>query len=183
MAALETPPAELGWKAADFKLEGTDGKTYSLADVRGENGLVVMFICNHCPFVKAIMNRIVRDMKALKEHGVNAIAIMPNDTETYPDDSLDNMRKLAEEQDFSFPYVIDETQEVAKAYGAVCTPEFYGFDADLTLQYRGRLDESRREAMPDARRDLLEAMMQVVDCGQVEGEQFASMGCSIKWKA
>lgn len=182
MAALETPPASIGWLAADFALQGTDGKTYSLADVKGPKGLVVMFICNHCPFVKSIIDRIVRDMRELKTLGIHSVAIMPNDTEAYPDDSFDKMQALARAMDFPFPYLIDPTQEVAKAYDAVCTPEFYGFDADIKLQYRGRLDASRREAVPDARRDLFEAMAQVARGGKVEGEQFSSMGCSIKWR-
>lgn len=183
MPALETPPAQIGWHAPDFNLKATDGQTYSLADVKGENGLVVMFICNHCPFVKAILDRIVRDMHELQRYGVNSIAIMSNDTLAYPEDNFDRMRALAEEKQFPFPYAIDETQEVAKMYDAVCTPDFFGFDGNLKLRYRGRLDESRMEAVADAKRDLFDAMVQVAETGGVPAEQWNSIGCSIKWRA
>jgi peroxiredoxin len=182
MAAMETPVCEFGWKPADLALKGTDGKTYTLADVSGANGLLVMFICNHCPYVRAVIDRLVDDVKQLQDKGVGAIAIMSNDTETYPDDSFDNMQAFAKRHGFTFPYVIDETQEVAKAYGAVCTPDFFGFNKDLELQYRGRLDESKKEAAPNAKRELLEAMTQVADTGEGPREQIPSMGCSIKWK-
>jgi hypothetical protein len=160
-----------------------DGKRYSLADVRGEKGLLVMFICNHCPYVKAVRDRIVRDCRELRQLGIGAVAMMSNDPTEYPEDSFDQMRKVAQEYDFPFPYLWDETQEVAKAYGAVCTPDFFGFNADLGLQYRGRLDASRKETAPaDARRDLFEAMVQVARTGQGPAEQIPSMGCSIKWR-
>jgi len=184
MVRLETPICDFGWKAADFDLPGTDGKRYRLADVRGENGLLVMFICNHCPFVKAVRERIVRDCLELRQHGVNAIAIMSNDPTDYPEDSFDNMKKVAAEFNFPFPYVWDETQEVAKAYGAVCTPDFFGFNSQLELQYRGRLDASGKETAPaGVRRDLFEAMMEVARTGKGPAEQIPSIGCSIKWKA
>lgn len=182
MAALQTPPVQAGWHASDFSLLATDGKHYGPADVRGPNGLVVMFICNHCPFVKAILDRIVEDMAALKEQGVGSIAIMPNDTVNYPDDSYDKMRELAQSMQFPFPYVIDETQEVARAYDAVCTPDFFGFDKELKLRYRGRLDASRMEPAEGAKRDLFDAMVQVARTGEAPAEQWNSMGCSIKWK-
>jgi peroxiredoxin len=182
--SAQTPICDFGWKAVDFHLKGTDGRTYSLADVRGPKGTLVMFICNHCPYVKAVIDRIVRDVRELEGHGIGAIAIMSNDTASYPDDSFDNMKRIAERLDFPFPYVIDETQEVARAYDAVCTPDFFGFNADLELQYRGRLDESRnRPAAPGARRELYEAMVQIAETGQGPREQIPSMGCTIKWRA
>lgn len=182
MPALETPPVQTGWPAPDFNLKGVDGQIYSLSDVRGENGLVVMFICNHCPFVKAVLDRIIRDMQELREYGIGSVAIMSNDTEAYPADSFENMRALAEEKRFPFPYVLDETQEVAKMYDAVCTPDFFGFDRDMRLQYRGRLDASRMEALPDAKRDLFDAMVEVAQTGKAPAEQWNSIGCSIKWR-
>ncbi|GAB6054041.1 thioredoxin family protein [Magnetospira thiophila] len=181
--AVETPICDFGWKAPDFSLKGIDGKTYSLADVRGPNGTLVMFICNHCPYVKAIIERLVRDAKELQALGLGVVAIMSNDTETYPDDSFDNMKRFAQQQGFTFPYLIDETQDIARAYDAVCTPDFFGFDKDLGLQYRGRLDASRKETGPaDARRELFEAMVQVINTGHGPAEQIPSMGCSIKWR-
>ena len=182
MPALETPICDFGWQAPDFSLKGTDGKTYTLADVKGKNGTLVMFICNHCPFVKAIIDRIVRDAKELEEHGIKTIAIMSNDVETYPDDSFDNMVLFAKAHDFNFPYVIDETQATAKAYDAICTPDFFGFNKDLGLQYRGRLDPSRMEAVPDAPRELFNAMVKIAETGEGPQDQTPSIGCSIKWK-
>ena len=183
MVRMETPVCDFGWPAPDFRLSGVDGREYTLADVKGENGLLVMFICNHCPYVKAVIQRIVRDVAELKTQGVGAIAIMSNDPSEYPEDSFENMRRLATELAFPMPYVLDETQSVAKAYGAVCTPDFFGFNRDLALQYRGRLDESRKEAAPEGvRRDLFEAMRQVAQTGRGPQEQIPSMGCSIKWR-
>jgi len=183
MVSLETPICDFGWKAPEFSLPATDGKTYSLADVQGPNGTLVMFICNHCPYVKAIADRLVRDTKALQEKGIGVIAIMSNDPADYEEDSFENMKKVAEAQGYPFPYVMDETQEIAKAYGAVCTPDFFGFNGKLELQYRGRLDSSRKEpAAKDVRRDLFEAMSQVAETGQGPAEQIPSMGCSIKWR-
>ena len=179
-----TPPiCDFGWKAVDFNLEGVDGKTYSLESVRGPAGTLVMFICNHCPYVRSIISRIERDARSLGEHGIGSIAIMSNDTEAYPADSFENMKAFAEQEGLSFPYVIDRSQEVARAYDAVCTPDFFGFNKDLELQYRGRLDESKTTLVPDARRDLFEAMVQVAETGQGPRDQIASMGCSIKWRA
>ena len=183
MVSLQTPICDFGWKAVDFDLPGVDGKRYRLTDVKGENGLLIMFICNHCPYVKAIRDRIVRDTLALQQYGINSIAIMSNDPADYTEDSFENMKLVAKEFKFPFPYVWDETQQVAKAYGAVCTPDFFGFNANLELQYRGRLDESRKEsATSSARRDLFEAMVQVAQTGKGPIEQIPSMGCSIKWK-
>ena len=183
MSAMSTPICDFGWKAVDFSLRGVDGKTYGLQDVRGEKGTLIMFICNHCPYVRAVIDRIVRDVKELQGIGIGAAAIMPNDTERYPADSFENMVAFAQEQSFTFPYLIDPTQEVARAYDAVCTPDFFGFDADLGLQYRGRLDASRATPEPGARRELFEAMQEVARSGAGPQEQIASMGCSIKWRA
>jgi peroxiredoxin len=184
MAAMQTPICEFGWKAPDLSLKGIDGKTYSLADVRGPKGTLVMFICNHCPYVKAVIARLVRDVSALQAKGIGAIAIMSNDYAAYPDDAPEKMKEFAARHGFTFPYVVDETQEVARAYEAACTPDFFGFNADLELQYRGRLDASRTEpAPPDARRELFEAMIQVAETGEGPREQTPSMGCSIKYRA
>ncbi len=183
MVRMETPICDFGWKAVDFALPGVDGKTYTLQDAAGPNGLLVMFICNHCPYVKAVIERIVRDVAALKTLGIGAIAIMSNDPAEYPEDSFDNMRALAERLALPMPYVLDASQDIAKAYGAVCTPDFFGFNRDLELQYRGRLDESRKETAPaDARRDLFEAMQLVAATQHGPAEQIPSMGCSIKWR-
>jgi peroxiredoxin len=164
-------------------LRGVDGKPWTLQDAMGPNGLLVMFICNHCPYVKAIRPRLVRDLAALKQHGIHAIAIMSNDPAEYDEDSFDNMKKVAAEFAFPFPYVIDETQAVAKAYGAVCTPDFFGFNRAFELQYRGRFDESRKDTAPEGvRRDLFEAMKEVALMQKGPAVQIPSMGCSIKWK-
>ena len=182
MPAMSTPVCDFGWTAVDFRLDGTDGRTHTLADCAGERGTLVMFLCNHCPFVKAVADRIVRDVDEIARHGIGAVAIMPNDTEAYPADSFDNMTLFAARHGFGFPYLIDRTQEIARAYDAVCTPDFFGFDAGLGLQYRGRLDASRMEPVPDARRELVEAMIQVAETGRGPEEQLPSMGCSIKWR-
>ena len=183
MVSLETPVCDFGAPAIDFELPGIDGKNWTLNDCKGENGLLVMFICNHCPYVKAIRERLVRDTRELLEHGINSVAIMANDPAQYDEDSFENIQKVAIEYDFPFPYLIDESQAVAKAYGAVCTPDFFGYNAGLELQFRGRLDASRKEtAAEDAHRDLFEAMLQVAKTGQGPAEQIPSMGCSIKWK-
>lgn len=184
MVSTETPICEFGKPAIDFSLPGTDGKIWTLDDCRGDNGLLIMFICNHCPYVKAILDRLVRDTNELKQLGINSVAISANDVADYPEDSFDNMKLFAEQNEFSFPYLYDKTQEVAQAYGAVCTPDFFGYNKDLTLQYRGRLDASRKEAAPaDVRRDLFEAMQQVAQTGHGPEQQIPSMGCSIKWRA
>ena len=183
MVSLQTPVCDFDQPAPDFSLPGVDGRTWSRDQCLGEKGLLVMFICNHCPYVKAIRDRLVRDARELQGHGINCVAIMSNDPADYPEDSFENMGRVAEEFDFPFPYLLDETQEVAKAYGAVCTPDFFGYNAGLGLQYRGRLDESRKEAAAaDVRRDLFEAMKQIAETGQGPAEQIPSMGCSIKWR-
>ena len=182
MVSLETPVCEFGRPAVDFSLPGVDGNIWTLEDCRGEKGLLIFFICNHCPYVKAIRDRLVRDARELRDMGINSAAIMSNDPSQYAEDSFENMQKIAREFDFPFPYLLDATQEVAKAYGAVCTPDFFGYNADLALQYRGRLDESRKEAAAeDVRRDLFEAMRQVAETGKGPEDQIPSMGCSIKW--
>jgi peroxiredoxin len=182
MVSLQPPLCDFGWKAREFDLPGVDGKRYNLSNARGKNGLLVMFICNHCPYVKSIRERIIRDTRELQQHGINSIAIMSNDPADYAEDSFENMKAVAQEFRYPFPYVLDETQQVAKDYGAVCTPDFFGFNAKLELQYRGRLDASRKEAVADAPRDLFNAMVQVARTGQGPREQIASMGCSIKWR-
>jgi len=183
MVSLQPPICDFGWKARDFDLPGVDGKRYNLANARGNNGLLVMFICNHCPYVKSIRERIIRDTRELLQHGINSIAIMSNDPADYAEDSFDNMKAVAQQFGYPFPYVWDETQQVARDYGAVCTPDFFGFNAKLELHYRGRMDASRKESVADAPRDLFNAMVQVARTGQGPREQIASMGCSIKWKA
>ncbi len=182
MVSLTTPLCDFGWKARDFSLSGADGQVHSLSSTRGPRGLLVMFICNHCPYVQAVIDRIVRDCRELQEYGIGAVAIMSNDVAEYPADSLDNMARVARELDFPFPYLLDETQQGAKDYAAVCTPDFFGFNAKLELQYRGRLDASRMETVPGARRELFEAMLQIAQTGLGPREQTASMGCSIKWR-
>ena len=182
MPLSKTGICDFGWKAPDFALKGVDGRTYTLADVRGSRGTLVVFICNHCPYVKASIGRIVAEAKALREIGIGTIAIMPNDTETYREDSFDNMKAFAATHRFAFPYVIDDTQETARTYAAKCTPDFFGFNAQDELQYRGRLDASRMTPVANARRDLFEAMKQVADTGRGPVEQTPSMGCSIKWR-
>jgi peroxiredoxin len=183
MVRTETPVCDFDKAAPDFNLPGVDGRHWSLQECRGPGGLLVMFICNHCPFVKAIRERLVRDTRDLREIGVHSVAIMSNDPTLYTEDSFENMQAVAREFDFPFPYLLDETQAVAKAYGAVCTPDFFGYNADLGLQYRGRLDASGQEpADPDVRRDLFEAMRQVADSGRGPDQQIPSIGCSIKWR-
>lgn len=181
--ADEPSICDFGWRAPDFTLPGVDSKTYRLEDVRGPKGTVIVFICNHCPYVKAVIDRLVRDAAELQALGIGVAAICSNDSVAYPEDSFENMKLFAEEHGFTFPYLHDETQHVARAYDAQCTPDFFGFDYDLGLQYRGRLDEGRRGDLPaGARRELFEAMRQVVDTGEGPRRQIASMGCSIKWK-
>lgn len=184
MVLTETPVGDFGQDAIDFSLTGTDGKSWTLADCRGEHGTLVMFICNHCPYVKAIQKRLVRDTRELMDFGVKSVAIMSNDTDYYPDDSFENMQKIATQYRYPFPYLMDASQQLAKTYGAVCTPDFFGYNADLKLQYRGRLDASRTEAAAtDAPRELFVAMKLVASSGKGPEEQIAGLGCSIKWKA
>jgi peroxiredoxin len=184
MVSLETPVCNFGEDIVNFSLTGVDGKVWTPATCRGDNGLLVMFICNHCPYVKAVRERIVRDTRELRSLGVNSVAIMSNDPAEYPEDSFENMREIAARYEFPFPYLYDQTQQVARDYGAVCTPDFFGYNADMKLQYRGRLDASRMQPAPDgARRELFEAMKQVAETGQGPQQQVPSMGCSIKWRS
>jgi len=182
MVSLNPPVCDFGWKARDFNLLGVDGRRYTLDSVSGKNGLLVMFICNHCPYVKSIRERIVRDTLELKQYGINSIAIMSNDHAEYEEDSFEHMKEVAQVFNYPFPYVWDETQQIAQDYGAVCTPDFFGFNANLELQYRGRLDASRKDAVADAPRDLFNAMVGVAQTGKGPAEQIPSIGCSIKWK-
>jgi len=183
MVSLETPVCEFDKPVVDFSLPGVDGRIWTPETARGEKGLLVMFICNHCPYVKSIRDRLVRDTKELMKVGINSVAIMSNDPAEYEEDSFENMKKVAEEFDFPFPYLLDESQQVAKEYGAVCTPDFFGYNGSMQLQYRGRLDASRKEAAAaDVKRDLFDAMKQVAETGCGPEQQIPSMGCSIKWK-
>ncbi|MCW5770617.1 MAG: thioredoxin family protein [Rhodospirillaceae bacterium] len=181
--AAESSHCDFGWKAKDFQLDATDGRRYSLAEIRGAKGTVVVFICNHCPYVRNTIDRILRDLAELKAEGIGAIAIMPNDVAAYPADSFDNMKNFAAQHRFGFPYAIDATQETARAYGAQCTPDFFGFNAALELHYRGRLDSAgNRPADPDTKRELVEAMRQIARTGAGPRRQVPSIGCSIKWE-
>jgi thiol-disulfide isomerase/thioredoxin len=178
--AAEAPAADLGWAAADFTLPGTDGGMHALRELAGSRGTVVAFICNHCPYVKAVLPRLVRDARDLVPLGVRVIAINSNDARAYPEDDFDKMIELA--PSLPFPYLHDASQAVARAYGAVCTPDFFGFDSGLQLRYRGRLDASRKEAAPDGTaRELYEAMRQIADTGRGPARQHVGIGCSIKW--
>jgi peroxiredoxin len=183
MVVKETPLCGFGRPAPDFKLLGVDGRRWTLADCHGEKATLVMFLCNHCPYVQASIQRVVTVCNELAPLGMKAVAIMPNDVQTYSEDSFENMQCFAQAHQFPFPYLYDETQKTARAYGAVCTPDFFGYNAQLELQYRGRLDETR-PSLPklDARRELFEAMKQIIETGQGPREQFASVGCSVKWK-
>ena len=183
---LETPLCNFGWQAPNFELEDTTGNTHTLSSLMGKdspykNGLLVCFICNHCPYVIAIIERLVQDAKLLQEAGIAVVAIMPNDYATYSEDSPENMALFAKKYGFTFPYLVDATQNVAKAYDAVCTPDFFGFSAKAELQYRGRLDDAKMENKTNINKELLDAMIQVVQTGKGPKEQIASMGCSIKW--
>ncbi len=181
--AVETPICDFGWKAPTFSLPAVDGKIYSIEDLKRDKGTLVMFICNHCPYVKSVIDRIVRDANELEALGIKTIAICANDANDYPEDSFENMIKFSKQHGFSFPYLHDKDQQIAKNYNAVCTPDFFGFDQNLGLQYRGRLDASRKDAVPDAKRELFDAMKQVAQTGHGPKDQIPSMGCSIKWIA
>ena len=183
MVSLETPVCDFNAPAIDFKLSDPSGKLWTLEQCQGPNGILVMFICNHCPYVKAIRERLVRDTKELREHGIYSVAIMSNEQSLYAEDSTENMAQIAKQYDFPFPYLVDESQQVAKSYGAVCTPDFFGYNQDLKLQYRGRLDASRKEtADDDVPRELFLAMLNIAKTGSGPRQQIPSMGCSIKWK-
>ena len=182
--AATPPPVALGAAAPDFRLPATDGRTYAFADVAGPNGTVIVFICNHCPYVKAVIDRMVADARTLNAEGIGFAAICSNDANSYPEDSFPNMQRFAKAHGFPFAYLHDGDQAVARAYGAVCTPDFFGYDAAHKLKYRGRLDEGRMNAPPaGARKELVEAMRAIASTGAAPAPQFASMGCSIKWKA
>ena len=183
MVSLSPPICEFDTPAPDFSLPGTDGRQHTLADCRGPNGLLVMFICNHCPYVKAVLERILRDTRELTALGIGCVAISANDVRQFPEDGFEPMKRIAEERAFPFPYLYDESQAVAQAYGAVCTPDFFGYNHELKLQYRGRLDASKKETAPEGcRRELFEAMREIALGGHGPREQNASIGCSIKWK-
>lgn len=181
--AVSPPVCNFGWVAPDFALPGTDGQIHHLSTVAGPKGTLIMFICNHCPYVQSVLDRIIGDARALQDIGIGVVAISSNDAVTYPQDGFEQMKAEAAKHSFPFPYLYDESQDVARAYDAVCTPDFFGFDAGFGLQYRGRLDASGRQAAPDVRRDLYEAMVQVAETGKGPMDQVPSMGCSIKWKA
>ncbi|MEM6667523.1 MAG: thioredoxin family protein [Pseudomonadota bacterium] len=179
-----TPPiCDFGWKAPDFSLPGTNGKTYGYADVAGPNGALIVFMCNHCPYVIAILDRLIRDAAELQAHGIGVAGICSNDAVNYPDDSFDKMAIMANSHGFPFPYLHDENQTIARAYDAICTPDFFGFNAAGELHYRGRIDGGRLGPADGMPRDLFNAMVQIAETGSGPREQHASMGCSIKWKA
>jgi peroxiredoxin len=182
MAALP-PLCDFGWKAPDFSLPGVDSKIHALENLRGPKGTLIAFICNHCPYVKTIAGRLVRDASDLQGLGVATVTISANDAAAYPEDSFNKMKDFARLHGFTFPYLHDASQDVARTYDAVCTPDFFGFNGKLELQYRGRLDESKTVLVPNARRDLFEAMKLVAETGEGPRGQISSMGCSIKWKA
>lgn len=183
MALMTTPVCDFDTPAIDFALPGVDSKIWTLAECMGSRGLLVMFICNHCPYVKAILPKLVEEALQLKQQGIGCVAIMPNDTVTYPDDAFNNMQRLAQSMQFSFPYLQDETQEIAKAYGAICTPDFFGYNKQFSLQYRGRFDASGKQLQTStAPSELLTAMIQIAQTDLGPREQIASIGCSIKWK-
>ena len=182
MASINPPVCDFGWQAPHFSLPDVDGHLVALPAAKGKSGLLVMFICNHCPYVKAVLPRLIADVRELKMLGVNTVAIMSNDSTDYPEDSVENMQKIAIELDFPFPYLLDASQQIAKKYGAVCTPDFFGFNNKFELQYRGRFDESRKETAPESTRDLFAAMKQIAETGAGPREQIAGIGCSIKWK-
>ena len=180
---IQTPICDFGQRAHDFKLNSTGNKLLSLNDIKGEKGTLIMFICNHCPYVKAITKDLAEDCNKLKDFGINSVAICANDAENYPEDSFENMVEFAKNHNFNFPYLADETQEVAKTYGAVCTPDFFGYNKELELQYRGRLRELKNLVpVRDGNSDLLEAMKQISETGKGPKDQIPSAGCSIKWK-
>lgn len=179
----DMPPGRLGMVAPPFDLPGVDGQRHTLASVRGTHGLLVIFICNHCPYVKAAIDKIVRDVNELATHGIGSIAISSNDPMAYPEDSFANMKLFAAQHTLTIPYAFDESQEVARSYGAVCTPDFFGFNYALELAYRGRLDSSGRSSNPAAERELFAAMADIARGGKGPATQHAAIGCSIKWSA
>ncbi len=184
MVATQTPSVNSGWLAPDFTLPDAHGTPHALAGIAGARGMLVMFICNHCPYVRAISRRLAEDIALLQADGIGAIAVMSNDVTISPGDSIDKMADFAAQNGFPFPYVFDETQDVARAYGAVCTPDFFGFDAARELRYRGRFDASGSSpAAAGTRPELLEAMRQIANTGEAPTTQAPSVGCSIKWRS
>ena len=182
MPALNTPVCEFGWKAQNFSLQSTSNEIVELNKVRGQNGTLIMFICNHCPYVLSALDEIIFEAKELIKNDIAVIAISSNDVSTHPDDSFENMQALSVDKKLPFPYLYDETQEVAKTYEAACTPDFFGFNSELSLQYRGRLN-NKRESPNEIRRELYSAMIEIAKTGKGPQEQMPSMGCSIKWKS
>ena len=182
MPALSTPVCEFGWKAQNFSLQSTSNEIVELNKVRGQNGTLIMFICNHCPYVLSALDEIIFEAKELIKNDIAVIAISSNDVSTHPDDSFENMQALSVDKKLPFPYLYDETQEVAKTYEAACTPDFFGFNSELSLQYRGRLN-NKRESPNEIRRELYSAMIEIAKTGKGPREQIPSMGCSIKWKS
>lgn len=181
--AVTAPVCDFGQPAPDFALPDTEGRIWTLRDIAGPRGTLIMFICNHCPYVMAVLDRIVRDARDLKTMGIGVAAISANDPVAYPEDAPEKMAELARSHAFPFPYLFDVTQETARAYDAACTPDFFGYNTAFGLQYRGRLDASGRQpAPPEARRDLFESMSQIARTGQGPKDQIASIGCSIKWR-
>jgi len=182
MVLTKTPICNFGEKPHSFSLKGVDEKIYKLEDCLGKNGTIIMFICNHCPYVKAIIKNIVEDTNKLKELKIKAIAIMSNDTINYPEDSFEKMKEFSELNNFNFPYVIDTSQEIAKKYGAVCTPDFFGYNGNQELQYRGRMRELKElRPVNSGDSDLYKAMKQISETGKGPDNQIPSMGCNIKW--
>jgi peroxiredoxin len=182
MALIKTPICEFGKKAENFQLKSTNNKIISLNDFKGENGTLIMFICNHCPYVKAVIEDIIQDCKNLEKIGVKSLAVSSNDVKNYPEDSFENMIKFSQKHNFSFPYLFDETQKIAKTYNAVCTPDFFGYNKNLKLQYRGRIRELKElKAIRSGDSDLYKAMIQIAKTDRGPENQVPSMGCSIKW--
>ena len=179
---LDTPICDFGWKAREFTLKDPDGFSFTMSEQMGKKGLLIAFICNHCPYVQRIADRLADDTAELLDYGINTLAIMSNDYTDYPEDSPQNMKLFAEKHNFKFPYLIDETQEVGKKYGAICTPDFFGFNSEGELQYRGRLDDAMAGSGSTPKRELVEAMKLVAQSGEGPANQFPSMGCSIKWR-
>jgi peroxiredoxin len=182
MPPLETPELEINFSAPQFLLPGIDGKQYKLEEIKGAKGLVVAFICNHCPYVKSIADKIAKEALELQKIGINFLGINSNDPIAYPEDSFENMKLFAVKHHYSFPYLFDESQEVARAYGAVCTPDFFGFNSDLKLVYRGRLDAAGKNFLPEAKRELFLAMEKISQDLPIKDKQYPSLGCSIKWR-
>ena len=179
---LKTPICDFGQAAKSFELKSTNNEIIKLNDVKGTNGTLVMFICNHCPYVKAIIKDIVEDCNNLKELGVTAVAICSNDTINYPEDSFENMIEFAKKHQFNFPYLFDETQSIAKSYDAMCTPDFFGYNNNLELQYRGRIRElNNLKPVRAGNSDLFIAMKQIAETGKGPETQIPSVGCGIKW--